>query len=139
MRTLLGSTLAFSALLAATVARGTTFVVPPGPGTPVQDAIDAASPGDTIRLTAGTYPEHLFIAKGIKLRGVRSTSVEPNRTTKVGGGCGLGPTIQIIADGAQLRGILVLGDSQGGVDLRGDHIKLTDLTVLSQCANVGAP
>jgi hypothetical protein len=43
----------------------------------VQGAIDAASPGDTIRLTVGAYSEHVFIGTGIKLRGVRSTSVEP--------------------------------------------------------------
>src|SRR5258705_11253157 len=46
MRIALRSTTLLSTLLAATVAHATTFVVPPGPGTPVQDAIDAAADGD---------------------------------------------------------------------------------------------
>jgi hypothetical protein len=54
--------------LVATAARGATIIVPPGPGTPVQDAINAANPGDTIRLTNASYPEHLQITKAIKLR-----------------------------------------------------------------------
>ena len=55
--------------LVATAARGATIIVPPGPGTPVQDAINAANPGDTIRLTNASYPEHLQITKAVKLRG----------------------------------------------------------------------
>ena len=137
MRAITGSLAFLSLLLAAIAAHGATVVVPPGPGTPVQDAIDAASPGDTIRLMVGTYPEHLFINKSIRLRGVRGTSVDPNGTTKVGGGCGgLNATIRIIAQDVQLQGLQVLGDTPGGVDLLGNRIKLTDIFVSSECPGV---
>lgn len=137
MRTLIASTILFS-LVGAQAARGATFVVPPGPGTPVQDAIDAASDGDTIRLTIGDYPEHLVITKAIKIRGVRSSSTGTD-TTRVGDGCGIAPTIRIFSNGVQLRAFRVVADSLGGIDLQGDKIKLTDVVVLSQCANVHAP
>lgn len=135
--------LALAALLTLTspnAGRATTFFVPPGPGTPVQDAIDAAGPGDTIRLQIGSYPERLHIDKAIKLRGVRSTSAQPNQTTVVGdGACGVGPTIQIIANDVQLRGILVFGDQLGGVDVQGNRIKLTDVFANPRCEVVSAP
>src|SRR4030095_8600138 len=127
-------------LLAAGLGHAATIVVPPGPGTPVQDAIDAANPGDTIRLTLGVYPDHLFIDKPIRLRGVRSASEFPNDTTSIGGGCGSAPTIRIYADGVQLRGIGAGADNQGGIDVWGtDRLKLTDLFVSSPCANLSAP
>src|SRR5690349_25168576 len=86
-------------------ARGATFVGSPGPGTPVQDAIDAASPGDTIRLMLGSYPEQLAIDKRISLVGVRSASPNPSDTTSVGTGQCIGsdPAIWILADGVRLR------------------------------------
>jgi len=55
--------------------RATTFFVAPGPGTPFQDAIDAAAPGDVVRLASGTYPEHVTITKALQLGGVTSASV----------------------------------------------------------------
>jgi len=48
--------LAFVAIFSASRAHAGTIVVTPGPGTPVQDAIDAASPGDTVVLGAGVDP-----------------------------------------------------------------------------------
>jgi len=126
--------------LVATAARGATIIVPPGPGTPVQDAINAANPGDTIRLTNASYPEHLQITKAIKLRGVRSTSTEAGQTTQLGGGCGIGPTIDVQADGVQLRGIQIFADTLGGVNVVGrDRIKMTDVFAAAQCEQVNAP
>jgi parallel beta-helix repeat protein len=119
--------------------RGTTYFVPPGPGTPVQDAIDAAKDGDTIRLAIGVYPEHLFINKAIKIRGVRSASVEPNQTTDVGVDSDSGPVIDVFANDVQLRGIYVIGDGLGGVRLRGNRIKLTDVFVHASSGPVAAP
>jgi parallel beta-helix repeat protein len=128
-----------STLLFVETGRCVTFVVPPGPGTPVQDAIDAASPGDTIRLTLGSYPEHLVIEKRLNLFGVRSASPDPN-VTSVGGGCtGGGPTISIFGDGVQLRRVQVLSDNAGGIRVVGTHVNLNDVFVGSPCEVVSAP
>jgi nitrous oxidase accessory protein NosD len=140
MRVVAGPILSLSLLVAFRVASATTVVVPPGPGTPVQDAIDAAAPGDTIRLTLGIYPEHLVIDKALTLRGVRSTSTEPDGTTIVQGTCGGGPVITVAADGVQVRGIEITGDAEGGVDATGrTHVKMKDLFVASNCPVVNAP
>jgi nitrous oxidase accessory protein NosD len=67
--------------VAGGLASPTTVVVPPGPGTPIQDAINAAAPGETIRLTLGAYGENLVIDKALKARGVRSTLVTISGST----------------------------------------------------------
>ena len=48
------------ALVAAAPCRAKTIVVNPGPGTPFQSAIGAASPGDTLRIFPGTYTEAVW-------------------------------------------------------------------------------
>jgi nitrous oxidase accessory protein NosD len=140
IRTIARSIVVLLLLGPARVTTATTVVVPPGPGTPVQDAIDAAAPGDTIRLTLGFYPEQIVITKALKLRGVRSRSPRPNDTTRVDGGCAATPVITIAADSVQVRGVLVTGDSGGGVDVTGrTRVKLKDVFVASNCAPVTAP
>jgi nitrous oxidase accessory protein NosD len=135
-----GPILSLSLLVWFRVASATTVVVPPGPGTPVQDAIDAAAPGDTIRLTLGQYPEHLVINKALTLRGVRSHSTEPNGTTSVLGTCGGGPVITVAADAVQVRGIAVYYEAEGGIDATGrTRVKLRDVFVASNCPVVSAP
>jgi nitrous oxidase accessory protein NosD len=122
------------------VASATTVVVPPGPGTPVQDAIDAAAPGDTVRLMLGRYPEHLVIDKALTLRGVRSTSTDPEGTTIVQGTCGGGPVITIAADSVQIRGIAIIDDAEGGIDATArTRVKMKDVFVTSNCPVVTAP
>jgi nitrous oxidase accessory protein NosD len=135
-----GSILLFSLLLPVAVATGTTIVVPPGPGTPVQDAIDAAAPGDVIRLLRGDYPEQIVITKALRLRGVRSFAPSISDITKLGGSCAGGPTVTIAADLVQLRGIYVVGASDGGVQIIGrDRTKLTDVFASAYCPSPTAP
>jgi hypothetical protein len=68
------SVLAVSALIAqaqSVKAGGAcTTTVSPGPGTPVQSAIDAASSGAVICLNAGNYPEQLSITTPLTLQGL---------------------------------------------------------------------
>src|SRR5215467_16102664 len=49
--------LAILAFLSVSPVDAAFISVSPGPGTPVQDAINAAVPGDTILLAQGGYPE----------------------------------------------------------------------------------
>jgi len=140
MRVAAGPILSLSLLVSFGVASATTVVVPPGPGTPVQDAINAAASGDTVRLTLGSYPEQLVINKALTLRGVRSTSTDPNGTTIVQGTCGGGPVITVAANFVQIRGIEITADSGGGIDVTGrTRVKLKDVFVASNCAVVNAP
>jgi nitrous oxidase accessory protein NosD len=133
-RIALVSTLSTSILLAARLAGAATHLVLPGPGTPIQDAIDAAAPGDTIRLVVGVYSEHLTIPKALKIRGVRSRSTDAAQVTYVAGACTPGPVITIAADDVQLKKISVTGDTEGGIDVQGRaRIKLKDVFVASNC------
>lgn len=124
-----------SVLFAAGTAAAATIVVPPGPGTPIQDAIDAASPGDTIRLTLGGYPEQIVVTKRLKIRGVRSTSTTIGGTTHLAGSCGPGPMITIAADDVQIRSLAIFGSNYEGVSVVGRaRVKVRDVFVASNCS-----
>lgn len=125
--------------LCASVAYSDTVFVPPGPGTPVQDAIDAATPGDTIRLSVGQYEERIVVTKALTIRGVRSASTKPNDITVLSVPCGGGPVVEIAADVVKLMGIAVMG-GDGGVQIVGrDLVTLKDVLVNPQCPLVTAP
>ncbi len=128
-------------LASAGPALSITIVVPPGPGTPVQDAIDAASPGDTIRLTLGAYSEgNLVITKALKLRGVRSSSTQAEKTTAFAPPCGSGPVLTIAADGVSVRGIWFVGAPEGALRIVGSNdVRLRDLSVSANCPTTTAP
>ncbi|HEY6839193.1 MAG TPA: hypothetical protein VI389_10655, partial [Geobacteraceae bacterium] len=49
-------------------------MVAEGPGTPLQDAIDAANNGDLIIVGPGTYPENIIMWKPVKLQGTGAAS-----------------------------------------------------------------
>ncbi len=53
--------LSFSLIPSVPAAAATTISVVPGPGTPIQNAINAANPDDTIIVAPGTYPENVVI------------------------------------------------------------------------------
>src|SRR5439155_21416219 len=43
----------------------------------IQDAIDAAFPGEVVHVCAGTYPEQLLVSKPIQIHGVPGAGVAP--------------------------------------------------------------
>jgi len=69
----------------------------------IQQAIDAAQPGDTVLIAEGTYYEHLTITKSISLVG-------SNRNTIIDGG-GSGTVIYVSASNVDLTGLTVRNSS----------------------------
>jgi hypothetical protein len=68
-------TITVGGTVAAYVTPPTQNVTPTGLVHPIQDAIDAANPGDLIMLQAGNYPELVIMWKPVRLQGVGAASV----------------------------------------------------------------
>jgi len=100
------------ALIVAGAAPAAVIDVTPGVGTPLQDAIDAASPGDTIRVRAGTYGENVSVTKTLKLIGDGADVVT------VDGGCVQDATLTVGADGVLVKGLRVIGANTYEIDIR---------------------
>ena len=90
---LLAVTLAF--ILCAGLANA---AIPVKPGEKIQNAIDAADPGDTIIVESGTYIESLMVNKSIILRGIDTGSGIPLIESEDG------PAITLKADGITIEG-----------------------------------
>lgn len=87
-------------------AKAGTIIVPDHYPT-IQAAIDAANPGDTIFVRAGTYYENIVVDKAIALIG------ENKETTIINGG-GRGITISIHSDWVNIARLYITGGSDGG-------------------------
>ena len=88
-----GAMIAASAFVSPASARAATHVV--NPGESIQAAVDAASPGDTIVVRAGTYSEAVMIhTNGLTLKARGSVTLEP--PSSGAGDCyGAGPHVGI--------------------------------------------
>jgi hypothetical protein len=62
----------------------------------IQAGVDAASPGATVRVCPGTYPEQVTIAKPLKLRGENAVVIEPSSVTANATGTASGQAIAAI-------------------------------------------
>jgi parallel beta-helix repeat protein len=123
-------------LLGAAAADAATIHVTPGPGTPLQDAIDAAAPGDTLRLAAGGYFESVVITEALTLAGPPGTYLDAHPPAAViAAGCGTGATaVTVAADGVKIRDLRVITYGQYGVDVTGrDGFKLQNVLILPNC------
>jgi len=84
-------------------------------GGSIQDAIDAASAGDTIYIAAGTYTENVVVNKAVTLRGAGPdvcTVTAASSTTHV---------FNVTADGVTISGFTITGctDAAYGINLEG--------------------
>ncbi len=110
------------ALAATTPLQARTFDVFPGPGTPLQDGINGAATGDTVRANAGTYTESVLIDRGVKLVG-RSAVIEA--------GCDRPAAIEVASGGVDVRSLTVHGGETYTILVVGrDHIRVKAVHLL---------
>jgi nitrous oxidase accessory protein len=97
----------------------TLFVggVSPGNHSNIQEAIDLATPGDTIYVFGGTYVEHLVISKPLTVRGELTD-------TPVLDGNGTGDAIRIYSSWVNVSGFSITnsGTIRGDAGIRLDHV-----------------
>lgn len=119
---------ALALMLAATTVGAATLNVNPGVGTPIQDAIDASSPGDTIRIHAGTYAEAVTITKPLRLRG------DGNQVTIIDPACAASTAVDVQADRVTIEQMTIRGAGFYGIDVDGrDRVKVDSMIVQHSC------
>ena len=72
----------------------------------IQEAINAASSGDTISVSSGTYPEHVVVNKAVSLVG-------ENRNTTVIDGGGTGTVVEVNANNIAVSGFTIKNSGSG--------------------------
>ena len=113
----------FSLLLLAAAASADTINVP-GDFATIQEAVDAAAPGDSIVIKAGDYRENVVIVTSdLTLTGPKA----------VIDGAYAGPSMSVTADDVAFNGITF---SNGGVEITGQNAKVNKCRVRS-AADVG--
>jgi hypothetical protein len=135
-------------------ALGATIDVFPGPGTPLQDAIDAASPGDTLHvhidpsgMAPADYSETIIINKSLRVVGIKQVP-GPSYPVKVSptvlAPCTSTATLTIAADDVFVSRLHFHQDgnrsdpgSQSVIDVQGHaHVTFTDVEGLGACSTM---
>ena len=95
--------IAATALAAAAPVLAETIAVSAGDGRPVQAILDAAQPGDVVRLGPGEHRGPLTLATALTLEG------EPGAIVR---GSGEGSVVTVAAPGAVVRGLTITGSGR---------------------------
>ena len=106
--------------LGGTLAEAKTLKVPSKFAT-IQEAIDAASSGDSIRISSGTFTENIVIDKKLKIRGKSKTRIVAADDSE--------PVVTIAAANVELKRLDIRGGSFGVVGLDVSNAKLLSLRV----------
>jgi len=111
-------TLAILAFLFASPVGASIISVSPGPGTPVQDAINAAAPGDTVLLAAGNYPEAVVVDKRLHLRGAGNIHTA---LSYIDAGCNAPTALTIAADDVTVQGLFAHSGTVSAISVQNRH------------------
>lgn len=131
MRTLILTLMAASIAAPCHAVAGTIDVVP-GPGTPIQDAIDAALPGDTVKIAEGLYNEPIVVNKAIRVLG-KSLGVH------IDAGCATANALEVTSDDAEIIQMRVDGGTTNGVVVEGrSGVQLKNMGIFNTCDASGA-
>ncbi|MCK4970056.1 MAG: right-handed parallel beta-helix repeat-containing protein, partial [Thermoplasmata archaeon] len=108
------------ALAMTSAAEGATIVVPDDYGT-IQEAIDNASAGDTIRIHAGSYTESLVVDTRVEIigNGTGETVIQGS----------VPDLVQLNSDGINLSKVRIDGGSTSGVYVKGANCTIEDIYV----------
>lgn len=102
--------LAAALLLGAAPLRAKTIDVSPAPGA-LQNAIDAASDGDTLRIHGGTYSEVVNVTKRLRLLAAK------HEVPILDGACAAPYPLNVGADRVVIRGLQVRGGTLYAIDV----------------------
>ena len=84
----------------------TSTLIVPDDYPSIQEAVNAANPGDTVYVRAGTYYEHVVVDEPISLVG------EDRSTTKIDGS-GIGTVVNVTADDTNISGFTIQNGEKG--------------------------
>lgn len=119
MKTKLTTTIMITLFLVSVMAfaipvkAGTVWHVYPGPGTPIQNAVNSANPGETILVHTGVYPESISVSKSLNIKAQGAVKVNPTPTGFTNG-------FYVISNGVTIEGFEI-ADTNFGIWFEGSY------------------
>ena len=92
----------------------------------IQEAVDAAQPGDTIQVNAGTYEESVLVDKDLTITGSGPPTIVD--------GEGTGVPFRLHSDGISLSGFTIQNGQPSGIDVRASEVLIEDC-IISWCGD----
>ena len=92
----------------------------------IQEAVDAAQPGDTIQVNAGTYEESVLVDKDLTITGSGPMTIVD--------GEGSGVPFRLHSDGITLSGFTIQNGQPSGIDVRANEVLIEDC-IISWCGD----